>query len=185
MFTEDQVLFFRSFIKSPNYIGSVIPSSRFLANKMVSYAPWEEIKSLAELGSGTGAITSYLSNHVSQDTKVMLFEMDQTMRHKLRTKYPNFTCHSDAARIIHEMKKQNLVQLDCIFSGLPFFNFNTELREVLVEQIHKALKPDGLFIAFQYSLHMKNTLSRKFMIEEISWVPFNMPPAFVYVCRKI
>jgi len=82
------------------------------------------------------------------------------------------------------MKQQHIEQLDCIFSGLPFFNFESELRKTLVAQIVQALKPGGLFIAFQYSLQMKKILSEHFIIETIPFVPLNIPPAFVYVCRK-
>ncbi|KTS74991.1 phospholipid methyltransferase [Paenibacillus jamilae] len=181
---NENLLFLRSFIHSPKNVGSVIPSSRFLATKMVKQAPWNEVKAVAELGSGTGAITRFINTQVSEATKVLLFEMDETMRDNLQTEYPDFSCHPNAARLVEAMKQENIQQLDCIFSGLPFFNFERELRDTLVEQIYKALKPGGLFIAFQYSLQMKKQLSERFIIEKINWVPLNIPPAFVYVCRK-
>jgi phospholipid N-methyltransferase len=181
---NEYLLFLQSFIHSPKNVGSVIPSSQFLATKMVKQAPWNEIKAVAELGSGTGAITRFINAQVSEPTKVLLFEMNETMRNNLQTEYPDFSCHPNAAQLVEAMKKENIHQLDCIFSGLPFFNFERELRDTLVEQIYKALKPGGLFIAFQYSLQMKKQLSEKFIIEKIDLVPFNIPPAFVYVCRK-
>ncbi|MDN4080323.1 methyltransferase domain-containing protein [Paenibacillus polymyxa] len=181
---NENLLFLRSFIHSPKNVGSVIPSSRFLATKMVKQAPWNEVRAVAELGSGTGAITRCINTQVSEATKVLLFEMDETLRNNLQTEYPDFSCHPNAERLVDAMKQENIQQLDCIFSGLPFFNFERELRDTLVEQIYKALKPGGLFIAFQYSLQMKKQLFEKFIIEKIDWVPLNIPPAFVYVCRK-
>lgn len=168
----------------PKRVGSVVPSSRFLAESIVRQAPWPEIKAVAELGSGTGAITRAISANVNETTKVLLFEMNETMRNNLSTEYPDFSCYPDASRLVKVMTDVQIDQLDCIFSGLPFFNFERELRDTLIEQINQSLKPGGLFIAFQYSLQMKKQLSEYFNIEKINLVPFNIPPAFVYVCRK-
>ncbi|MHA6528816.1 class I SAM-dependent methyltransferase [Paenibacillus sp. BAC0078] len=184
MKSNDNLLFLRSFVKNPKNVGSIIPSSRFLANAMVKQAIWQESTAVAELGAGTGAITRYIQTNANENTKVLLFEMDQTMRSNLQNEYPNFTCHPNAAALVDAMKKEGLNQLDYIFSGLPFFNFERSLRDTLIEQIHQALKPGGLFIAFQYSLQMKKQLSEKFIIEKIEFVPLNIPSAFVYVCRK-
>ncbi|OKP89407.1 class I SAM-dependent methyltransferase [Paenibacillus sp. P32E] len=181
---NENFLFLRSFIQDPKRVGSVSPSSRFLARSMVNQAPWHEINAVAELGSGTGAITRILNTKVTNTTKVLLFEMDKTMRNNLKMEYPNFSCHRNAAHLVETMKDANIHQLDCIFSGLPFFNFEPAIRNTLVEQIYESLKPEGLFIAFQYSLQMKKQLTKYFNIDTIKYVPLNFPPAFVYVCRK-
>ncbi|MGF7046987.1 phospholipid N-methyltransferase [Paenibacillus sp. DS2015] len=183
---NESILFLRSFIHNPKRVGSIIPSSRFLADSMVKQAPWPEVKAVAELGSGTGAITRAISSKVNKNktTKVLLFEMDETMRDNLKKEYPDFSCYPNAARLLETMTDSHIHHLDCIFSGLPFFNFEAELRNTLVEQIYQSLKPEGLFIAFQYSLQMKKQLSEYFIIDTIRYVPFNFPPAFVYVCRK-
>lgn len=123
---------------------------------MVKQASWQENMTVAELGAGTGAITRYIQKSAHKSTKVLLFEMDQTMRTILRNEYPNFTSHPNAATLMN----------------------------TLIEQIHQALKPGGQFIAFQYSLQMKKQLSEKFIIEKIVFVPLNIPSAYVYVCRK-
>lgn len=181
---NENLLFLRSFIQDPKRIGSITPSSRFLAHSMVNQAPWHEINAIAELGSGTGAITRVINSKVTTTTKVLLFETDETMRNNLKTQYPRFSCYPNAARLEETMRASHIPQLDCVFSGLPFFNFEAELRNTLVEQIYQSLKPEGLFIAFQYSLQMKKQLSEYFIIDIIKFVPFNFPPAFVYVCRK-
>jgi phospholipid N-methyltransferase len=181
---KQYITFFQQFIKHPKRVGSVIPSSRFLAKKMVQAVRWEDVQGIAELGSGTGAITRYIEPKVHEDTTVILFEMDDRMNRDLRTKYPNFTCHPNASYLIKVMKLRNIALLDCVLSGLPFFNFTSELRETLLNQILQALKPGGHFIAFQYSLQMKKLLAEKFIIESIDFVPLNFPPAFVYTCRK-
>ncbi|SFF08988.1 Phospholipid N-methyltransferase [Paenibacillus algorifonticola] len=181
---KECLLFLQRFIQSPKRVGSVMPSSRFLATKMVSSMPLHGVKAVAELGSGTGAITRFIKKRLSGSAKVLLFEMDDRMRNNLQSEYPDFISHPNACYLVEGMKQEGIEQLDCIISGLPFFNFSSELRETLLNQTTQALKPDGTFIAFQYSLQMKKQFSKKFIIEKIEWVPFNFPPAFVYTCRK-
>ncbi|KAA2294932.1 phospholipid methyltransferase, partial [Clostridioides difficile] len=105
----------------PKHVGSIIPSSRFLASKMVKQASWLEAKAVAELGSGTGPITRYIHQQVQDSTKVLLFEMNETMRNTLKTAYPEFSCYPDAARLVESMNQEGVQQMDYIFSGLPFF----------------------------------------------------------------
>lgn len=179
------LLFLQSFIRKPKEIGSVWPSSRFLARKMVQQVAWEEVGAIAELGSGTGAITREIQSYVSKKATVLLFEKDEEMNGNLQNEFPDYLCYQNAAELLKIMDHHRMKKLDCIISGLPFFNFSKELRERLLNQAIDSLKPGGYFIAFQYSLQMKNLLSRTFHIEKIHYVPLNFPPAFVYVCKKV
>ncbi|WP_425465036.1 class I SAM-dependent methyltransferase [Paenibacillus sinopodophylli] len=177
-------MFLRKFIQNPKQIGSIIPSSRFLARKMIQAVSWREVHAIAELGSGTGAITRFIQPQIDNASKVFLFELDDIMRRNLKESYPQFICHSNACNMNSIMNQHGIDQLDCIISGLPFFTFENEVRETLLHQITNALKPGGYLVAFQYSLQMKKHLLDHFVIEKIDLVPFNIPPAFVYVCRK-
>jgi phospholipid N-methyltransferase len=180
----DKMIFLYKFIRKPKTIGSVTPSSRFLANKMVEAACWQEINSVAELGAGTGAITQAIYHVAEEGTRVLLFEKDSHLREQLDLQFPEFSTYSEARSLSSIVKKQGLKHLDCVISGLPFANFPQQLRDEILEQVVKSLKPDGLFIAFQYSLQMKKQLSRHFDIQAIRLVWLNVPPAFVYICRK-
>ncbi|OZB90702.1 class I SAM-dependent methyltransferase [Paenibacillus sp. XY044] len=181
---NEYLLFLQGFFKEPKRVGSVIPSSRFLAAKMVQAVPWDEVKTVAELGSGTGAITRFIKPQLHGSTKVLLFERDKRMRNNLRIEYPDFPCYSNACQLVRTIHQQDISQLDCIISGLPFFNFTSEMRKTLLHQIVQALKPGGIFVAFQYSLQMKKQFAKELTVEKIEFVPFNFPPAFVYTCRK-
>lgn len=184
MTVKEYFFFLRGFLDHPTRVGSIIPSSRFLANQMTNFIAWYQVKAVAELGSGTGAITKVIQAKANDSTKVMLFEMDLKMRAYLRKEYPEYTCYFNARHLVEKMNDEGIEQLDAVISGLPFFNFAPEVREALLEQVVQALKPDGLFITYQYSLQMKKMLAEKLIIEDVKYVPLNIPPAFVYVCRK-
>ncbi|SFE93852.1 Phospholipid N-methyltransferase [Paenibacillus algorifonticola] len=181
---QGKLLFLNKFLRSPRQIGSVTPSSKFLAKKMLESVPWNEATSVAELGAGTGAITKYIQAAKKKATKVILFEKDPYMREQLQEHYPEFSSYEDSSYLQASLHTEAIKQLDCIISGLPFSNFPQTMRDKLMEQILVSLKDDGLFIAFQYSLQMRSQLKEHFEIEKITFVPLNVPPAFVYVCRK-
>ncbi|MEF3306380.1 class I SAM-dependent methyltransferase [Paenibacillus sp. GYB003] len=183
---RDKMLFLYKFARAPKQIGSITPSSAFLAKKMIQQVPWQRVQAVAELGAGTGAITKYIAAAKRDKTRVLLFEKDPLLREQLAERYPEFGCYADASSIDSALRSEGIGegQLDCILSGLPFFNFPQQLRDRLMEQITRSLKPGGLFIAFQYSQQMKKQLDRNFELEHIRFVALNVPPAFVYVCRK-
>lgn len=180
----EKFLFLSKFLHSPGEVGSVTPSSVFLAKKITGSVPWDEVNHIAELGAGTGAITKHIQSAVKEHANVLLFEKDQKMRTDLTGKFPDFLLFSDCRMLRLAMREAQIEQLDCVISGLPFFNFPQRLRDQILEQIVTSLKPGGLFVAFQYSQQMKSQLAEYFEIEEIKFVLMNFPPAFVYVCRK-
>ncbi|WP_258535772.1 class I SAM-dependent methyltransferase [Bacillus sp. 03113] len=181
---QDKFLFLYKYMLSPMQIGSVTPSSKYLASKMLSSVDWDRGGAVAELGAGSGAVTKFIHRFNTGDATIVLFEKDAQYRRKLKFEFPNYLCFSDAENIRWDLQANQIEPLDAIISGLPFFNFENKLREQLLEEIDSSLKPDGQFIAFQYSLQMKKAIERRFEIEKISFVPWNLPPAFVYCCRK-
>ncbi|MCC3375633.1 class I SAM-dependent methyltransferase [Cohnella sp. REN36] len=184
MTMNDRWLFMRTFWKRPREVGSVTPSSVYLARAMAKAVPWSEVRAFAELGAGTGAITRYLDRMRYDDTAGHLFEKDPALRRRLSEAYPHYRCHDDALGMTSVLARERLPAFDCIFSGLPFFNFEQGLRDRLLAQISQSLAPGGYFVAFQYSLQMRGQLRRHFDIQELRFVAANFPPAFVYVCRK-
>jgi phospholipid N-methyltransferase len=181
---QEKFLFLNKFLRSPKEVGSITPSSKYLANALVKSVPWNSAATVAELGSGTGAVTKKIKAAAKEHTRILLFEKEPFLRKQLSEQYPDYTCYSDACDIRGALSAEGIGHLDVIISGLPFFNFPDGLRLRLMDEIVASLKPGGMFVAFQYSLQMKQLLSHYFHIEEIKLVPLNLPPAFVYVCRK-
>jgi phospholipid N-methyltransferase len=180
----EKLLFLSKFLRSPKTVGSVTPSSRFLAKAMVKPVDWSSAKNVAELGAGTGIFTRYIDQLKGPDCKVVIFEQDHSMRHRLQTRHPGLYYHHDALKISDAMKTYKIPQFDYIISGLPFTNFPQELRNGIMDEVEKALKPGGLFIAFQFSLQMRKQLAERFEEINLAFVPMNILPAFVYQCRK-
>lgn len=184
LYLPNKLNFLIKFIESPFQVGSVTPSSKFLAAKMLEPLDWKSIRAIAELGAGTGAFTKYIHALKHPDCNVAVFEKDNEMRDQLKNCYPEMYYFDDAITLKEKLQSIEMGSLDAIVSGLPFALFKTSVRERIIDVVIDSLKPNGIFVAFQYSQQMKTLLENNFSRVEISFVPLNFPPAFVYVCHK-
>lgn len=183
-FNNSKALFLYKFILSPAKIGSIIPSSNYLAQAMIKPIDWSNTSAIVELGAGTGVFTSYIHRNKSQDCQGIIFEQDNSMRRRLVTMYPDLHYCSRAEDVSQFVKMLGISQVDYVISGLPFTNFSRDLCNRILDGVTNVLKPGGLFIAFQYSSHMKKNLLGRFFRVECEFVPLNIPPALVYYCYK-
>lgn len=177
-------MFLTKFLESPKSVGSITPSSRFLTQQMLKPIDWRTATAVAELGAGTGVFTRGIARAKREECQMMLFEQDFEMRRRLAAEFPMAICRPDARELSKDLHLSGIASLDAVVSGLPFANFEQELRDQILDEVVLALKPGGVFVTFQYSLQMRRQLRKKFAKVELSFVPLNFPPAFVYVCRK-
>lgn len=177
-------LFLRRFLNCPTAVGSVIPSSRFLVRSMVAGIDWKRVNAVAELGAGTGVITDAVDRSRKDSARFLSFECDQNMRDALDQRYPAVEFYDDAFRLRPALQDQELNGLDCVISGLPLFNFPDRQRRQLLTDIHQLLNPGGVFVAFQYTRVLKPFLVSMYDEMESRFVWANLPPAFVYLCKK-
>lgn len=181
---KERLMFLYNFLQSPGQVGSITPSSRQLAKRMLEPINWGQASTIVELGAGTGVFTKWIQDMKGPHANLVAFEKDESMRKRLERLYPGVLFEKDAIHLMQVLSEAGLGQADCIVSGLPFANFPQDLRDQIMSEVHTALKPNGVFVAFQYSLQMKKQLSSVFEEVSVKLVPFNLPPAFVYVCRK-
>ncbi len=85
----NRILFLKKFIDEPKKIGSLTPSSKFLARKMLQNLPWKNFSHIAELGAGTGIFTEQIIERKSPACKCLIVEQDFSMQHLLKEKYNN------------------------------------------------------------------------------------------------
>ena len=178
------MVFLRRFIAEPGRVGSVIPSSRFLCERMLSSVNWASTDVILELGPGTGAFTQTIYQNINPDTDYVLVERDSQFRSILQSRFPDLPVREEATRLGQYLEEMELGKADVIISGLPFANFPQELRTAILDEVQKVLKPGGLFITFQYSLQLQAELQARFPWVETDFTLLNIPPAFIYTCRN-
>ncbi|MCW1924960.1 hypothetical protein OKA05_20525 [Luteolibacter arcticus] len=180
---QERLLFLQKFLSAPLSTGSIVPSSRHLTREMLKPINWENSRHIAELGAGTGVFTREIRRRRDPRCSVYIFERDEALRRRLQVEIPDFSFHPDACDIHLLPREASDPLLDGIISGLPFANFSPSLRDRILDNVRSALKPDGKFVAFQYSLRLKSRLEQRFERVTTKLVTLNVPPAFVHVCE--
>lgn len=186
---SEKYLFLKRFLSSPKRVGGLFPSSRYLAKKMIRQLDIDSCPNVAELGVGTGSLTRLIFKYKNPFTKMYLFERDPIFLNFLNKKYKyaencNVETFEDAFKIRDVFDAKDGINPDLIVSGLPFTNFEVNRRRKFLKDIYETLPPDGLFIAYQYSLGIYKELKDMYSQVEIDFVLLNIPPAIVYRCRK-
>ncbi|MBU8906934.1 class I SAM-dependent methyltransferase [Desertibacillus haloalkaliphilus] len=181
----DKMNFLQGFLRSPFEVGSVIPSSKTMVKRIGDFVQQEQPKTIVELGAGTGVFTQELKAYSDkQDAHLHVFEKDEKMRTNLKHQFPQLSLHEDALQLPDTLEQLELNGVDCIVCGLPFSLFPKSKTEELFKHIHANLNEGGCFMMYQYSTHMKKRLIELFDDVSIHYVLLNIPPAFVYFCKK-
>ncbi len=173
--------FFAEYLHQPKIVGAVVPSSRFLTEKMLKPVDFKTARILVELGAGTGVMTRAILNKMHSQARLAAFEINPSFVQELRTvRHPRFTLIDASA----ERLTDHIQNVDVIVSSLPLMAFPKRTVKRILCEVKDALKPGGLFIQYQYSLKSHALLKKHFSDVTLDFTPLNIPPAFVYQCRK-
>ncbi|MBE8614834.1 methyltransferase [Morganella morganii] len=167
------------FFQSPRTFGSLVPSSRWLCNRMVELANWEGVVTVAELGAGDGVLTRRLLDKLALDAELDAYEIQTDLVCKLQilaTRDARLNVISQSAEKLHR-------NYDIIFSCLPLSSIPTRVCIRILRQIRERLVSGGSLILFQYTSLTEKLLSRYFDCTKIYEVR-NFPPAWIYVCTS-
>jgi len=180
--------FLKEFLKYRKRIGSISPSSKFLTKKMLEGIDFDNNRVIVEYGAGTGVFTRKIVSKMAQGTKLFVFELHEPFCKKLEEEFrdqPNVIIICDSAvNVLKYLQRENETHADSIISSLPFANFQTKLTIRILKASDRILVKDGTFIQYQYSLNVKRLLSKIFDLKSVEFVPINIPPAFIYICKK-
>ena len=179
--------FIKQFWKDKKMIGSMMPSSKYLAAKMLNHIPFKNTKLIIELGPGTGIFTEKIIQKLDSTTQLIVLELNKEFYKELKTKInlPNVHIKEASADKIGEiMLELGFKKADIIISSLPLANFSVKLRNSILEVVKESLNDNGSFIQFQYSLNAYKSLKKLFPIVKLNYTVLNFPPAFVYTCSK-
>ena len=75
--SRQALLFAQNFLKHPKMIGSFIPSSRYLVDRLLGEIDWETASIIVEYGPGVGTITSQVLRRMRPDAKLIVIEMNE------------------------------------------------------------------------------------------------------------
>ena len=184
---NDKKLLFSAFLKNPKEVGSIMPSSKFLVNEMMKNIEFENVRYIAEYGSGTGIITREILKRARKDAKILCFETNKRLYNYLKKNINDarvIIINDGAENIRRYMKKYCIPKIDYVVAVLSFSTLGSDKKGLIIKETKKALRNKGKFVFCRYLPHFEKYLQKHFSRVYMKFVPLNIPPSLVYVCEK-
>jgi phosphatidylethanolamine/phosphatidyl-N-methylethanolamine N-methyltransferase len=179
--TENEV-FFKHWLRSPKSMGSIIPSSGYLARALAAEVAWEPGSHVIELGGGTGAITQGLLERGIPAANLVVIELETNLYNYLAGRYPDVTVvQGDATRLDEIIARLPIERVSTVISGLPMVRMPLDFKRAIIDQAFAAMPAGHFMLQYTYSplapvpvedFHLDATLAR--------YVVRNFPPAAVW-----
>lgn len=182
----DRFEFLSVSMKSFKTTGTVAPSSRFLCNGMTRSLPVNKDIVIVELGAGNGVLTKRILQKITPNSKLISFEIEPKfckLLHNIADSRLSII-EKSADQLSLVLQKMGISEVDAVISSLPFVILPEQLTKEVLKQSQRVLKKDGTFTQMHYSSHKKKNYLPYFGNCHRRFVPLNVPPAWVYSCKK-
>jgi phospholipid N-methyltransferase len=183
---DARLAFLQGFLRKPQQVGSVIPSSRFLERRLAELSGAKHARLVVELGPGTGGTTRALLHALPADARLLAIELEPRFATILReTRDPRLIVHEGSAEEIGEaLRAHGLGTPDAVVSGIPFSTIDAALGRRIAKAIHDALGEGGRFVAYQVRGKVHDVARPFFGRAQVDVELRNIPPMRIYRWRK-
>ena len=179
--------FLRGFIKHPVMVGSIIPSSKTLIDRMLDPVDWANCKLFVEYGPGVGTFTQHVLDRMTPDATLLTIDTNPDFTAYLDGKFRDSRLQAvtgSAADVRQIMEDLGFDHADYILSGLPFSTLPPGVGPAIAAASADALRPGGAFLVYQFSPKVLEFLKPNFerIDRGFEWV--NIPPAQLFWCWR-
>ena len=179
--------FLLGFIKHPVMVGSAVPSSRALIDKMLAPVDWANCRLFVEYGPGVGTFTEHLLERLPADATLIAIDTNAEFTRYLEEKFadPRLRAVTGSAEDVQRyVAEAGFTEADYILSGLPFSTLPPGVGPRIAAATAAALKPGGTFLVYQFSPKVRDFLKPHFARIERGFEWVNVPPAHLFWARK-
>lgn len=151
--------FLGRYLADPIAVGSVTPSSQFLAEALTTpLIGRRKPVRILEIGAGTGAVTRHLASLLGPEDRFDICEIDpafvRILERTLLASGPLAAARQQGrVRLLHcPVQELDAPQrYDYIISGLPLTSFESQEVRAILGAIQRSLRPGGVFSYFEYA----------------------------------
>jgi phosphatidylethanolamine/phosphatidyl-N-methylethanolamine N-methyltransferase len=183
---DDEVRFFKGWLRTPKAVGSIIPTSSVTARKMASVIDAASGLPVLELGPGTGVITKAILGRGIAPGKLTAVEYSPEFVRHLRRSYPGVNViEGDAFNLGATLGEARDTIFDCAISGVPLLNFPVEARVRYLEQVLDRIPIGRPVVQLTYGPKSPIPAGRgTYTIEHFRFVFRNIPPTQLWIYRR-
>jgi phospholipid N-methyltransferase len=175
--------FLRGFIKHPVMVGSIIPSSRAMVDKMLAPVDWANCRLFVEYGPGVGTFTEHVLRRMAPDATLIAIDTNADFVRYLRGKFTDsrlFPVTGSAADVSQIIADCGFEQADYVLSGLPFSTLPGGVGAKIAEESHKVLRPGGAFLVYQFKAKARDFMAVHFKRIDAGFEWANVPPCHLF-----
>ena len=179
--------FLRGFLKHPVMVGSVIPSSKILIDKMLEPVDWPNTKLFIEYGPGVGTFTQHILDRLAPDATLLTIDTNPDFTSYLTSKFMDSRLEAvtgSAASVRKIMAERGFAEADYILSGLPFSTLPAGVGPAIAAETAEALRPGGAFLVYQFSPKVRQYIAPHFERIDKGFEWINIPPATLFWAWK-
>ena len=175
--------FLRGFLKNPVMVGSVIPSSKVLIDKMLAPVDWANTRLFVEYGPGVGTFTRPILDRLGPDAKLIAIDTNKDFVDYLTKTIPDprlIAVHGSASEVEEIVKAHGFDHADFVVSGLPFSTLPPGVGDAIGSATARVTRPGGAFLVYQFSPKVRDFIAPYFERIERGFEWINVPPATLF-----
>ena len=175
--------FLRGFLKNPVMVGSIIPSSRVLIDKMLRPVDWANTKLFVEYGPGVGTFTRPVLEKLGPDATLVTIDTNADFTRYLRESIDDprlVAVTGSAADVETILAERGLPKADYVLSGLPFSTLPPGIGEDIAKATSQVVRPGGAFLVYQFSPKVLDFIKPHFERIDRGFEWINVPPATLF-----
>ena len=184
---RERIAFLRGFVAHPGQVGSVIPSSHVLEQRLVRSARLLRARCVVELGPGTGGTTRAFLRAMPSTAQLLAIELSEDFAARLRSSIrdPRLTVVQGSAELIDRfLAEHGLPAPDAVISGIPFSTMPREVADRIAAEVARVLAPGGRFVAYQVRPHVADYTTPYLGKARKEWELINIPPVRVFTWTR-
>ncbi|MBA3511687.1 methyltransferase domain-containing protein [Sphingomonas sp.] len=181
--TSPRLQFLREFFKHPVMVGSIVPSSKTVIERMLAPVDWESTRLFVEYGPGVGTFTRPILEKLGPEATLLTIDTNPEFTDYLRETLDDarlVAVTGSAAEVEQILAERGFEHADYVLSGIPFSTLPPGVGQAIAEATAKVIRPGGAFLVYQFSPKVMEFIKPWFERIERGFEWLNVPPASLF-----
>lgn len=181
----NKIEFLMQALRNYRNVGTVVRSGKWLSKRMASFIKKED-RVIVELGAGDGAITHHILQKMHPDARLYCFEINPSFCEKLQTINDDrlIVIQKSAEDLKEILTTYDVKEADIVISAIPYLVLPEALARQILNQCNAVLKHGAPYLQLHYGTKLKPLYVSIFGNIRQHFEVRNIPPAYVFECRK-
>jgi phospholipid N-methyltransferase len=179
--------FLRGFLKHPVMVGSIIPSSRIVIEKMLGPVDWDNTMLFVEYGPGVGTFTRPILDNLRPDAILLTIDTNPEFTKFLKESIDDerlVAVTGSAGDVAKILADRGFAHADYVLSGIPFSTLPPGVGDAIGKATAEVIRPGGAFLVYQFSPKVRDFIEPWFDRIERGFEWINVPPATLFWAWK-